>query len=77
MSGKNKNAGQSYAKTYSGTFLNNFMDVTAKWEDGRVATYKGTLNGNRIRLDFVITSVGTQGGRNGDCGFNQGQVEII
>lgn len=50
------------------------MDVTARWDDGRTATYKGTVTGNKVRLDFTITAVGTQGGHVGDCGFNTGTL---
>ena len=53
------------------------MDVKVTWNDGRAATYKGTITGNKARLDFVIISVGTQGGKVGDCGFNTGTLRNL
>ncbi|EFC41597.1 predicted protein [Naegleria gruberi] len=74
ISGSNKNAGQAFTKTYSGTLINNLMDATAKWDDGRTATYKGSITNNTIKLDFIITAPGTQPGQSGDSGFNTGIV---
>ena len=74
ISGSNKNAGQAFTKTYSGTLINNLIDATAKWEDGRTATYKGSITNNTIKLDFIITAPGTQPGQAGDSGFNTGIV---
>ncbi|KAG2391778.1 hypothetical protein C9374_013263 [Naegleria lovaniensis] len=77
VSGSNKNDGSSITKYYSGTFINNYLDVKVTWDDGRAATYKGSVTGNKVRIDFVITSVGTQGGCVGDAGVNTGTLVQI
>ncbi|KAL9654975.1 hypothetical protein ABK040_008764 [Willaertia magna] len=76
ISGHNKNdVGPAITKHYSGTLINGQLNCYVKWEDGRTAIYSGMLpqvNGGRVRFNFTITSVGTQGGYVNDCGVNEG-----
>ncbi|KAG2387471.1 hypothetical protein C9374_001803 [Naegleria lovaniensis] len=61
VSGSNKNEGSKAKKTYSGTYLNNQLDVRVTVDDGRVITYKGTfplVNGTLVKLDFVMENGG-------------------
>jgi len=50
------------------------MNVITTWVDGRSATYSGLIVGNHASIQYIITSIGTQGGCVGDNGTNSGDV---
>ncbi len=46
---KNDNDASNLKKTYSGTLVNNQMNVTATFSNGQVNQYTGTINGNQFK----------------------------
>ena len=71
MSGNN-------TKVYTGTFINNKLSVVVTWiQDGRKATYTGSVANGVATVTFVIDAVGTQGGVVGDNGVNSGPFVML
>jgi len=75
--GQTKTGKGNLVKTYSGTMIGHKLEVVASWNDGRIATYSGIISDNKAVIDFVIQSVGKQGGQVGDCGSNTGTLSEI
>ncbi|KAL6051691.1 hypothetical protein QOT17_019049 [Balamuthia mandrillaris] len=78
VSGGNKNDGADGGakKTYSGSFANGQLNVTATFTTGQVNTYVGTVSGNKFNGTLTVIKVAPGGGGTvGDTGTISGTVK--
>jgi hypothetical protein len=52
---KNDNDPSGVKKTYTGTFINNQMNVTATFSNGQVNQYQGTVTGNQFKGTLKVS----------------------